>query len=248
MEEAAHTGSTMAMNYYIQQEPYQILNTLSSTVGWDAGNSVSVSLSIDKNEKGIHPELFFKYAKKKLGLLEGLKLKRRIERLEKAFYNAVDNGQDALGTKMMTELMRETRESVIFSKGITHFIEREDLYKHKWNIRGGHISDTRFKDFTRIIPKDVIAKKKKVEDVFDDFVIFHYWDEKTQEKIAKKQKMSPDEKGRMRDPILFGIIRESDRLYFIADWEDEFCDLTFDEIVDVVGETKLTKNPQLNLE
>jgi hypothetical protein len=59
--------------------------------------------------------------------------------------------------------------------------------------------------------------------------------------------MSSDEKSKMRDPILFGYIKETDRLYFIADWEDEYCDLTFDEIIDVVGENKLTKYPKLEL-
>ncbi len=57
--------------------------------------------------------------------------------------------------------------------------------------------------------------------------------------------MTPDEHRKMKDPILFGWIKENNRLYFIADWEDEFCDLTFDEIVDVVGETKIEKNPKL---
>lgn len=33
-----------------------------------------------------------------------------------------------------------------------------------------------------------------------------------------------------RDPILFGVIRGSDKLYFIADWIDEYCDLTFEKI------------------
>lgn len=239
-------GTTgQVVNYYINNPYHDNFLTVDATMSWNAGGVLS-TVQVKKDEKGIHPELFFKYAKKKLGLLEGLKLNRRIERLEKAFNNAVENGQDALGTKMMTELMRETRESVIFSKGITHFIERADLYKHKRNIRGGHISDTRFKDFTRVIPKSVLEKKKKAEAVFDDFIIFHYWNEETEKKREAKQKISEDERARMRDPILFGIIKESDRLYFIADWEDEFCDLTFDEIVDVVGETKLTKEPKLN--
>jgi hypothetical protein len=59
--------------------------------------------------------------------------------------------------------------------------------------------------------------------------------------------MSSEEKQKMKDPILFGYIKETDRLYFIADWEDEYCDLTFDEIVDVIGENKLTKYPKLDL-
>ena len=37
-------------------------------------------------------------------------------------------------------------------------------------------------------------------------------------------------------PILFGLIRGSDKLYFIGDWIDDICDLTFDELIEVLGE------------
>lgn len=204
-----------------------------------------------KQAPGIHPELFFKYIKKKFGMLEGMRLDGRLKKLERAFSKAVEAGQDSLGKKLMMEVIRESRESVMYAKGIRHFIERSDLVKHKRNIRGGHISDTMLKDFTRVIPQDVVEKKQKVEICFDDFVIYHYWDEKAEENRSKKQKFTPDEKSRMRDPVLFGIIKETDRLYFIADWEDEHCDLTFDEMVDVIGkdddEVTLTREPKLNL-
>ena len=50
-----------------------------------------------------------------------------------------------------------------------------------------------------------------------------------------------------KDPILFGLIRGSDKLYFIGEWIDDICDLTFDELIEVLGEdgideTKLNVN------
>lgn len=198
-------------------------------------------------KKGIRPELYFKYIKKKFKNLEGMRLDARLRKLEKAFDKAVESGQRALGEKLLTEILRESRESMIYAKGIKHFIEYDDLNKHKRNLLDGHISDTKYEDFTRVIPKSVIEKKKKVEGVFDGFVIYHYWDERA----ASKQKMSPDEKAKMKDPVLFGVIRESNRLYFIADWEDEYCDLSFDDMIEIVGrdddEITLTNKPVLNL-
>ncbi|MFA5696665.1 MAG: hypothetical protein WC917_04490 [Bacilli bacterium] len=196
---------------------------------------------------GISPILAFKYIKKKFGILENIILDRRLKKLEAAFYQAVDNGQEALGVKILSELARETRESALYAKGIRHFVEREDILKVKNKIKDGHISDTRLEEFTKIIPKNVLKKKKELEGVFDGFIIYHYYNEEIEKKIAKKQKRSPDEQGKMRDPILFGYIKESDRLYFVADWEDEYCDLTFDEIIDVVGDNKLTKYPKLDV-
>ena len=49
----------------------------------------------------------------------------------------------------------------------------------------------------------------------------------------------------MKDPVVFGIIKETDKLYFVADWIDEYCDLTFRKIVDVVGREEISKVPSL---
>lgn len=203
-------------------------------------------VGIDLSSKGdYHPLLAFRYIKKKFGILEGFSLRRRLKRLQKAFDNATGNGQKALGDKIMKDLAVQTRESFMYAKGIKHFIEHDDIKKVKNKIRGGHISDTKFEDYTRIIPKDVLKKKKKTEGIFDGYVIYHYYNKELEAKVAKKQKMSEDEIAKMKDPILFGYIKENNRLYFIADWEDEFCDLTFDEIINYVAEGKIDKRPNL---
>lgn len=247
---------TQTANYYLQNSNATLVSAQTTTAGWiynlqgEAGwgnQYTQGSISVNFEKHGIHPVLAFKFIKKKFGILEGVIIKRRLDKLEKAAYQAIENGQEVLADKFIRELSRETRESVLYAKGIRHFVERADVMKVKNNIKGGHISDTLYKDFTRVIPKDVIEKKKKVEDCFDGFVIYHYYDKEVEKKLAKKQKMTPDEERKMKDPILFGIIKETDRLYFIADWEDEYCDLTFDEIVDVVGENKLTKYPEIHV-
>lgn len=207
------------------------------------------TVNVKSDNKGIHPILYFKYIKKKFKPLERMKMDGRLKRLEKAFYKAVDNGQDALGEKLLKQLAIETRETAMYAKGIKFFIEKADLDKHKHNIRDGHISDTMLKDFTRSIPKNVAEKKKKVEDCFDDFVIYHYWNEKEAEKIVKGQKMDKKEEEKMRDPVLFGIIKETNRLYFLIDWDDSYCNLSFEELADVIGKDKeeitLQREPKL---
>ena len=207
-----------------------------------------VSFKVDKT-KGIHPNLYFSYIKKKFGVLERMRIDSRLKKLEKAFYKAIDNGQDALGEKFLKTMARETKESILYAKGIKVFIEKEDLHKYKHSIRGGHISDTKLEDYTRVIPRDVLNKKKKVEDIFDEFVIYHYWNED----VKDVKKMDREEKSKMKDPVLFGIIKEGDRLYHVASWDDDLCDLNFDEIADVLAkETNkedddfiISRNPNL---
>lgn len=213
-----------------------------------SGDNGGFTVNVKAN--GISPQLYFKFVKRKMGLLENKKFSDRIKRLEKAFYTAVENGQSALGEKILQDLARETRESALFARGVKFFIEREDLNKHKRNIRNGHISDTRLENYTRVIPDEVLNAKKKVDGLFDGYVIYHYWNPDEEKVRSGKQKMSEQEKQDMKDPILFGYIKECDRLYFVADWEDEFCDLTFDEIIDVVGKDEsehvLTKYPKFS--
>ena len=38
-----------------------------------------------------------------------------------------------------------------------------------------------------------------------------------------------------KDPILFGVIEDVRKLYFIGDWKSDECDLTMDEVAKVLG-------------
>jgi len=222
---------------------------INGTAGWSSDNSL-VSFNV-KQATGLNPILYFKYIKKKFGILEKMKLDSRLKNIEKAFNVAVEGGQNALAEKILNQVVVAAREAVIASKGIKFFIEKDDLNKHKYKIRDGKISDTKFEDYTRIIPKKVLAKKKKVEDAFDGFIIYHYWDEKIEKRVEKKQKMSESEKNKMKDPVLFGIIKENNRMYHIESWDDELCDLSFEEIIDVIGSEEkditIDRNPKFKL-
>lgn len=200
----------------------------------------NISFSVDK-KNSISPVIYFKYIKKKFNIIERLKVEGRLKKLEKAFNQAVENGQDALAEKFLNEVAINVKETELYAKGFKLWISKEDLNKHKNNIQNGHISDTALEDYTRVIPADVAKKIKEVSGIFDSMVIYHYWNPEEEKKIKKKQKMDSNEVSKMRDPVVFGRIKEaSDRLYFIADWEDEYCTLTFDEIIDVVSAKEVT--------
>lgn len=220
-----------------------ITGTWSGSVGYE-NSFVSIKSVREQQGDGIHPALYFKYIKKKFSLLQRPKMDKRMKVLERAFDAAANNGQDMLANKILREIACYARESVMFAKGIKWCIEEEFLRKYKNQIRGGHISDTDFQHFTRVVPANVLKRKKELEGVFDGFVIYHYWDQKTAD---KGQKMTQEERSKMRDPVLFGKIDESDKLYFIIDWEDEYCDLSLDEMLTAIGkeydELKLPAKP-----
>ncbi len=213
---------------------------ISGEGGFSTANGTSVKV---KKEEGISPKLYFKYVKKKFGLLGGMKMEKRINKLWKLAEDAENGGQIALSEQFLKRLLKETRETEMYALGYKIFIESEHLEKFRYRVKGRSISVTPIKNYTKNIPSDV---KKKVNEahsknIFDEFVIVHY------DPQGEAVKMTEEEE--RKDPIVFGKIKESDRLYFIADWEDEYCDLTLDDIIDKLSledeEIQLNKNPSL---
>ena len=86
--------------------------------------------------------------------------------------------------------------------------------------------------FIRVIPEKASDRKQEADalKVFDNYVILHY-------DIDKKAFKEED-----KDPILFGVISGSRKLYYIADWVDEYCNLTLEQFVDKFGEEAIKAN------
>lgn len=195
-------------------------------------------IGISKKKSGLHPALVFKYMKSKLTYLGDMRYKRRIGKLKKLSEKYLRLGQMVLSEKFLRRLAEEIKLSEIYGAGVKAYILRSDVNKHKRDVRDGHIADTIFDKYTAPIPDDILKKKKALDKLklFDDYIVYHYWNEGLEEKKEKKESMSVDEKSAMRDPILFGVCKEiPDKMFFIADWEDENCDLTFTELVDKIA-------------
>ena len=238
----------------------QISSSTSSTVGWGSGNLSSFiittgSLNITgtgtsgykrpgarrkvKKKPGdktgvnnqdlrlpLSPMVFFKVTKGKLGILEHKKLSGRIEKIAHLMEEFTKSGQVALKDIIENKFRPLIKEQEMFVTGFSKYITKELLQKfiNKTNRR---VELTAVKNYARIIPKKVLEIKTKADKhkLFDGYVILH-----TSSKDAKL--LTEEER---KDPILFGVLDKSDKFYFIADWEDELCDLRFSEIVDTLN-------------
>lgn len=115
--------------------------------------------------------------------------------------------------------------------GITTFVYSEDIENFIENVENRSVKLADLKDFPREIPDEVVPVIERVQDKFDRLVIMFtdYTDEVGQQ-VAKDN--------RDKDPILFGIFLDEtsdyvmERMYFLADWEDEYCDLTLDKLIE----------------
>lgn len=220
-----------------------------SSTGWSPGNStgnVQVIYSTTENSEigigegkvfnektkkvEISPKLYFSFVKSKLSKIQQKRLNERVGKLYKLIEQAGDIGQSAAQEEYAKLLAVAVREQEAYACGIERYISKELVNKYKNKVKDRVIKWGTLEEFPRVIPEEVRKKIKKVKDrsLFDNYYVLYtdYTDEDiqtTKDKIIEK------------DPILFGeYAYQKDRLYFIADWIDEYCDLTIEKFVDEI--------------
>ena len=99
------------------------------------------------------------------------------------------------------------------------------------------------KNYLRVIPDNILEKKKMFDkwECFDNYVILHFDinDDSTQ--------LTEKEIEKAKDPILFGVISGSRKLYFVGDWIDEYCDLTLDKFIKTLEQNKVKEFTKVSL-
>lgn len=139
-------------------------------------------------------------------------------------------GQTALAEHLRDGIATVKKEVELVTAGINQYVSKKQFDEFKEKTTRG-IEVTPIKNFTRHIPDKVVEKIAEIrsKNLFDEFVIVHYDPKKEAAKLTKK------EIEKKKDPIVFGIINGSDKMYFIADWIDEYCNLTLEEVVKITG-------------
>lgn len=166
-----------------------------------------------------------------------------IAEIAKHYENAVVQanvmGQQALVQKFK-DLMDTIRgEAHLIAMGLKKYVTEKQVVEFYEQVgEDKNLKLTWVKNFNRIIPEDVYLIKKDVDErkIFDNYVVLHYDPQNNGEKLTK------EEVEKKKDPILFGVIKNSRKLYYIADWKDEYCDLTLEEMFNVLGEKVLKIN------
>jgi hypothetical protein len=158
-------------------------------------------------------------------------LAERAAGYEKALINATKAGQVALKERLLSGLDAHRSETQLFASDHKKYVTEEDVVKFVKQAKRGLRLDW-IKNFTRIIPNEVIFTKVSLDEltVFDNYVVMHY--DPNKNSWAETQ----EEANRRRDPILFGVILGSRKLYFVGDWVDDLCDLTLEQIAAELGQ------------
>jgi hypothetical protein len=155
------------------------------------------------------------------------------EQYEEQIRRAIHTRQKALQEKLMSELLMHRHQAQLVALGMSYYLSEATLVKFvKLSPRGLRLDW--ISNFIRVIPEHVLAKKQRCDDleIFDNYVVLHYdpekksWSETQKEIEARK------------DPILFGLISGSRRLYPIGDWIDEYCDLSLEQVLALIAKDK----------
>lgn len=196
---------------------------------------------IDKEDKKIDNDK--KYSLNLIQLFDNIKI---LASKEKDFINRVDQyvnlikkaqalHQTAQEEQLIDKLIIHVYESVLSVCGFNKYITETDLInlqsKCEKILRIDYIEN-----FVRVIPDEVV-KKKLVADslfVFDNYCVLYY--DPSGESFSETEKQK--EERIKKDPILFGVISGSRKLYYIADWIDELCNLTLEQVVEKIGKVK----------
>ena len=143
-------------------------------------------------------------------------------------------GQKKGMRKLLFHLECIEKEREIVSMGIDTFIYRDDIEEYIDNVAKDTVKIIELENYEREIPDEIVELIAEVKDKFDQlYVVFTDYTGKIEREVERER--------REKDPILFGTFQNQssrtviDRFYYLGDWEDEYCDLTLDKIV---NETK----------
>lgn len=128
--------------------------------------------------------------------------------------------------------------------GVTTFIYKDTIEDYIANVAENTVKIIELSRYTREIPDELVGTIEKTKPLFDEFyVLFTDYTGREERKVDKER--------RDKDPILFGVFKNSstvaDRFYFLGDWVDEYCDLTLDKMVEEYTKAK-GESPEINSE
>lgn len=190
----------------------------------------------------MEPRDYFEEVKSKLKTTEVSSIEQQLLVLAEELERASEIGLSNAKNRLAFAFDAFTREQVLVARGYDKYVHLEDIMHLVDAVSPKNsIKIIELNRYPRIVPEGPAKKVKELLDlkVFSD--MFVVYTDYTNEKIETPAER--EEVKRNTDPIIFGTFNDSklgfrhDRYYFVADWEDEYCDLTFDRMIEKMSET-----------
>lgn len=172
-----------------------------------------------------------------------------IDELSQIKDNAEDINQARLMADAEVRLKNTQKELNVIKAGYSKYILHDDvddlIQKFKVEDGGRQLAFTNLENFPRVIPQKNKDEIKQAQKYFEHIYVLY---------TANKNEVKKEQVA--KDPIAFGVVdcasdfgkkvsqnsyTQSQRMFFITDWVDEYCDLTLDKLIEL-SKHELQKN------
>ena len=212
----------------------------------DKKNAVDIEMIGDGDnaiaKENLTPGDYFNYVKNMKSVADIAEFEQLRDSCMSLLKKAVITGQKKMAQELTRQYNIVLKELRAIENGYNVIIFRTDVEKYINDLQDNPIRIIELENYERDVPDDVIEKIADIKEknLFDRlYVIFTDYSLKETKKIAKHR--------HEKDPILFGSFNcavndettykskeryiPDERMFFIADWVDEKCDLTLEELV-----------------
>lgn len=193
-------------------------------------------------------ESLFNKIKKAFARADENQQEKIIDNLTEIKNNAEELNQQNLFLEAEVKLKNTMTEVEAIKAGYDRYVLKEDVNELIENLKakdgGRQLAFSNLERYPRVIPQKNAKLIKQAKKYFDSIYILY---------TAKKEEVEKEKIA--KDPIAFGVVKykgdnnsltrqtsvESNHMFFITDWVDEYCDLTLDKLVELSKE-ELQKN------
>lgn len=195
-------------------------------------------VNISAEDKKLDPVDYFEYIKNLKKIMDSDYLKKLYGIVMSEAQKAKQTGQNILLRRLAYSISVLHREEELLRQGINVFVFREDIEKFIKSVNNKVVKVIELEYFPRSIPNEIADRIHQLKqlNLFDKFyIVFTDYTGEVESQVKAEE--------RRKDPIIFGTFETlingmwdiHDRFYYVADWEDEYCDLTLAKMVDTMA-------------
>ena len=192
-------------------------------------------MNTEKNVRELTPSQYFENLKERKNKVTDADLVKFYDNAMVMLNKYRITGQVEGMKKLIFHIETVEKERELVKMGIDTFVYVEDVEEYIDDVSQNTIKIIELDRYERDIPDEVVDVVAKTKHLFTRFyVVFTDYTGRVERKVAQER--------RDRDPILFGTFKmigsqdPPEKFYFLADWEDVYCDLTLAKMVSEVKE------------
>lgn len=203
-------------------------------------SAMSISTSWDNEKiqeaKTILANEYFNGVKTKAEYLQDEDIIKEMKYLPAQIEQLKQVGQNGLAEKLKKNIKYLFNERLLLKNGFDKYVHRKDVTRYVELVKDKKVHVCELDKFPRLIPDAPRALLLKAQslNIFKDFwVVYVDYTGDSDSMLTDEEKK---QRAKNRDPIIFGTFESVetgtiDKMYFICDWTDEYCDLTLDKMV-----------------